>query len=87
MRIALFLLTNLAVLVLGGITLSLLGVQSILDESGTGLDLTSLLIFCGALTALLLAITRLDTGLAVVLAIALGFSSTVVAAKVASIVA
>ena len=45
MRIALFLLTNLAVLVLGGITLSLLGVQGILDETGTNLDLTSLLIF------------------------------------------
>lgn len=44
-RIGLFLLTNLAVLVVASITLNLLGVGRYLDASG-GLDLTSLLIFC-----------------------------------------
>lgn len=45
MRIALFLLTNLAVVLIASITLSLLGVGSYLDSSGS-LNLTSLLIFC-----------------------------------------
>lgn len=45
-RIGLFLLTNIAVIVVASITLSLLGVGSFLDESGTNLDLQSLLIFC-----------------------------------------
>jgi len=45
MRIGLFLLTNLAVIVIASITLNLLGVGSYLDASG-GLNLTSLLIFC-----------------------------------------
>ncbi|GAA5125365.1 protease HtpX [Alloalcanivorax gelatiniphagus] len=45
MRIALFLLTNLAVIVVASITLSLLGVNSYLAQSGTGLDLGNLLIF------------------------------------------
>ncbi|WP_416140986.1 protease HtpX [Marinimicrobium sp. C6131] len=45
MRIGLFLLTNLAVLVVASITLSLLGVDHYLEQSG-GLDLQSLLIFC-----------------------------------------
>lgn len=45
-RIALFLATNLAILVVASITLSLLGVGSILDETGTQLNLQSLLIFC-----------------------------------------
>jgi heat shock protein HtpX len=45
MRIGLFLLTNLAVIVLASITLSLLGVSHYLEASG-GLNLTSLLIFC-----------------------------------------
>lgn len=44
-RILLFLGTNLAVLVVMSITLRLLGVESILDEQGVGLDLTSLLVF------------------------------------------
>ena len=35
MRIALFLLTNLAVIVVASITLSLLGVNSYLAQSGT----------------------------------------------------
>ncbi len=45
-RIGLFLMTNLAIIVIASITLSLLGVGSFLDESGTGLDLRNLLIFC-----------------------------------------
>ncbi|MBK1692513.1 protease HtpX [Ectothiorhodospira mobilis] len=44
-RIALFLATNLAIIVVLSITLRLLGVERILDETGTGLDYTSLLIF------------------------------------------
>jgi heat shock protein HtpX len=45
-RIGLFLLTNIAVIAIASITLSLLGVGSFLDESGTNLNLQSLLIFC-----------------------------------------
>lgn len=45
MRIGLFLLTNLAVLVIAGIALSVLGVGSY--KEGGSLNLTSLLIFCG----------------------------------------
>nr|WP_243748674.1 protease HtpX [Pseudomaricurvus alcaniphilus] len=45
MRIGLFLLTNLAVILVASITLNLLGVGSYLDRSG-GLNLNSLLIFC-----------------------------------------
>ena len=44
-RILLFLATNLAIIVLLGIVLRLLGVERILDESGTGLNLGALLIF------------------------------------------
>ncbi|BFM48332.1 protease HtpX [Marinomonas sp. THO17] len=44
MRIILFLLTNLAVLVVAGIVLSLLGVNGYM--SSNGLNLSSLLIFC-----------------------------------------
>lgn len=44
-RIALFLVTNLAIIVVLGITLRLLGVERILDEQGVGLDYQSLLIF------------------------------------------
>ena len=44
-RILLFLATNLAIVVLLGIVLRLLGIESILDESGTGLNLGALLIF------------------------------------------
>jgi heat shock protein HtpX len=44
-RIALFLLTNLAILVVLSISLRLLGVERILDESGAGLDIQALLIF------------------------------------------
>jgi len=45
-RIGLFLLTNIAVIAIASITLSLLGVGSFLDETGTNLNLQSLLIFC-----------------------------------------
>lgn len=44
-RIALFLATNLAVVFVLSITLRLLGVDRILDETGTGLNLTNLLVF------------------------------------------
>jgi heat shock protein HtpX len=44
-RVALFLATNLAILVVLSITLRLLGVERILDERGVGLDYRSLLIF------------------------------------------
>lgn len=61
LRIGLFLLTNIAVLVVASITLSLLGVGSYLDSSGSGLDLGSLLVFCavfgfsGALVSLFIS--------------------------------
>lgn len=60
MRIGLFLLTNLAVIALASITLSVLGVGRYLDESGD-LNLQTLLIFCavfgfsGSLISLLLS--------------------------------
>ncbi len=44
-RVALFLATNIAVLVVLGIVLQLLGVDSLLDEQGIDLDLRALLIF------------------------------------------
>ncbi|WP_292953439.1 MULTISPECIES: protease HtpX [unclassified Neptuniibacter] len=44
MRIGLFLLTNIAVLIVASITLNLLGVEHYISD--TGLNLTSLLIFC-----------------------------------------
>jgi heat shock protein HtpX len=46
LRIGLFLLTNLAVIMLASITLQLLGVESILQQNGVDLDLGSLLVFC-----------------------------------------
>lgn len=46
MRILLFLATNLAIIVLASITLSLLGVETILAENGVDLDLGNLLVFC-----------------------------------------
>jgi len=60
-RIALFLLTNLAVMVLAGITLNLLGVRSILAANGIDLNPSALLAFCavfgmsGAFVSLLLS--------------------------------
>ena len=44
-RVLLFLGTNIAVLVVLGIVLQLLGVDSLLDEQGVDLDLRALLIF------------------------------------------
>ena len=44
-RVFLFLATNLAIVVVLSITLQLLGVESILDRQGVGLDLKSLLVF------------------------------------------
>jgi heat shock protein HtpX len=46
LRIGLFLMTNLAVIAVASITLSLLGVGSYLDASGSGLNLGALLMFC-----------------------------------------
>lgn len=48
-RIALFLGTNIAVLFVLNITMRLLGIESILDEQGVGLDLNALLIFAGVI--------------------------------------
>jgi len=44
-RVVLFIVTNLAIVLVLGIVLSLLGVDRILDEQGVGLDLYNLLIF------------------------------------------
>ena len=46
MRILLFLATNLAILFVANITLSLLGFNSIMAQNGVDLDLQALLIFC-----------------------------------------
>ena len=60
LRIGLFLLTNIAVIAVASITLSLLGVGRYLDQSGN-LDLQTLLIFCavfgftGSIISLLLS--------------------------------
>ncbi len=45
-RVALFLMTNIAVLVVLSIALRLLGVESILDEQGIDLNYNNLLVFC-----------------------------------------
>jgi heat shock protein HtpX len=44
-RVALFVITNLAIVLVLGIVLSLFGVGRILDEQGVGLDLYNLLVF------------------------------------------
>ncbi|KAF0192985.1 MAG: heat shock protein HtpX [Gammaproteobacteria bacterium] len=44
-RIVLFLATNIAILIVLSISLRLLGVESILDQQGVGLDLNALVIF------------------------------------------
>ena len=46
MRVGLFLLTNLAILVVASITLNLLGFNSIMQANGVDLDLNALLVFC-----------------------------------------
>lgn len=48
-RIVLFLITNLAVLFVLNITMRLLGVDRYLQNSGGGLDMTSLLVFAGVI--------------------------------------
>lgn len=45
-RIFLFLATNIAILIVASITMSLLGVGGFLDETGTQLNLQALLVFC-----------------------------------------
>jgi len=45
-RVLLFLVTNLAVLVVASIVLRLLGVEGYLTQRGVGVDMRSLLIFC-----------------------------------------
>lgn len=61
MRIGLFLLTNLAILVVGGIVLNLLGFSGILDETGTQLNIQGLLMLAavfgmgGSLISLLIS--------------------------------
>lgn len=46
-RVILFLVTNIAILIVLSLTLNLLGVGSMLDEQGVNLDLRSLIIFAG----------------------------------------
>ena len=48
-RIFLFLLTNIAILLVLSVTLRLLGVERILNEEGTGLNLQSLLVFAAVI--------------------------------------
>lgn len=61
MRIALFLATNLAIIAVASVTLSLLGVDHYMQSNGVDLDLGNLLIFCavfgmsGSLISLLLS--------------------------------
>lgn len=61
LRILLFLLTNLAVIAVASISLSLLGFQGYLDANGVDLQLGSLLVFCfvfgmaGSVVSLLLS--------------------------------
>lgn len=48
-RVFLFLATNIAILIVLSITLRLLGVERILDETGTGLNFNALLIFAAVI--------------------------------------
>jgi len=48
-RIFLFLVTNIAVLLVLSVTLRLLGVEQILNQQGTGLDFQSLLVFAAVI--------------------------------------
>ncbi|MCW8126963.1 protease HtpX [Microbulbifer halophilus] len=69
LRIGLFLMTNLAVMVLAGVIFNLLGIQGILAANGVDLNLSGLLLLCaifgfgGALISLLLSktIARMST--------------------------
>ncbi|MDC3058070.1 protease HtpX [Litorivicinus sp.] len=70
LRIALFLLTNLAIVLVASITLSLLGFEGYLAANGVDLNLPSLLVFCfvfgmaGSLVSLLLSkkMAKMGTG-------------------------
>ncbi len=70
MRIALFLATNLAVIVVASITLNLLGVDHYLQNNGVDLNLKALLVFCavfgmaGSIVSLLLSkfMAKMTTG-------------------------
>ena len=68
LRIALFLLTNLAIVLVASITLSLLGFEGYLAANGVDLNLSSLLVFCfvfgmaGSFVSLLLSKTMAKTG-------------------------
>ena len=70
LRIALFLLTNLAIVIVASITLSLLGFEGYLATNGVDLNLSSLLVFCfvfgmaGSLVSLLLSkkMAKMGTG-------------------------
>ena len=74
MRIALFLMTNLAVLGLASMTFRLLGFESILQNNGVDLNLNALLLFCalfgfgGAFVSLFLSkmIAKRSTGAVVI---------------------
>lgn len=46
LRIGLFLLTNVAILILAGTVLNLIGFNGIMEENGVDLNLNALLIFC-----------------------------------------
>lgn len=68
LRIALFLLTNLAIVLVASITLSLLGFEGYLAANGVDLNLPSLLVFCfifgmaGSFVSLLLSKTMAKMG-------------------------
>ena len=68
LRIALFLLTNLAIVLVASITLSLLGFEGYLASNGVDLNLSSLLVFCfvfgmaGSVISLLLSKTMAKMG-------------------------
>jgi len=68
LRIALFLLTNLAIVIVASITLSLLGFEGYLAANGVDLNLSSLLVVCfvfgmaGSIVSLLLSKTMAKMG-------------------------
>ena len=68
LRIALFVLTNLAIVLVASITLSLLGFEGYLAANGVDLNLSSLLVFCfifgmaGSFVSLLLSKTMAKMG-------------------------
>ncbi|MGA0839899.1 MAG: protease HtpX, partial [Pseudomonadales bacterium] len=68
MRILLFLLTNLAIVLVASVTFRLLGFESILAANGVDLDLTALLVYCaligfgGSFISLLLSKTMAKMG-------------------------